>query len=134
MYNGYRTVAENEAKFQKAFDENDLATMWECTYRTCENICKSIYSKRCVVVDYLDDVVSDATIYCMTFFTGKSKKYKGIRVRPDRLSSYCYLRCLKYINSNRYAEHSGTIDIDLLANTLTTDKTFIEPEIEEEGI
>ena len=84
---------ENEDTFQKAWDDDDWNTIWLCTFRCCNNITKSIYKRRNVIIpnDELLEKVTDATAYCIRFFK------KG--VRPEKLSSYCYLRCLRFIQN-----------------------------------
>lgn len=84
---------ENEDMFQKAWDNNDWDTIWLCTFRCCNNIIKSIYKKRQVIIpnDELLEKVTDATAYCIRFFK------KGIK--PEKLSSYNYLRCLRFIQN-----------------------------------
>ena len=83
---------EIEDSFQKAYDNNDWNTMWMCVHQACLNIAKSMYKKRGVIIDddELLEKVIDASAYVMKFVK------KG--VRPDKLSSYCYLRVLRYVN------------------------------------
>ena len=82
----------NEEMFQKAWDNNDWDTIWLCTFRCCNNITKSIYKRRGVIIPDEDllAIVTDATAYCIKFFK------KG--VRPNKLSSYTFLRCRRYID------------------------------------
>ena len=91
---------ENEEMFQKAWDNNDWDTIWLCTFRCCNNVAKSIYRRRNVIIpdeDFLEKI-TDATAYCVKFFK------KG--VRPNKLSSYTYLRVLRYINDKKEIEIS----------------------------
>lgn len=85
---------ENETLFQKACKENNSNKMWECVFRCNYNIMKSIYKKRQVIIDdeLLLEKTTDATIYVMKFILEKG-------VKPEKLSSYNYLRCLRFIQN-----------------------------------
>ena len=94
------TSEQNEARFQTAYDEwitnKDKASydkMWFSIQFACGNIAKSIYTKRNVIVpdEDLEEIILDSTMYVMKFIN------KGIH--PDKLSSYCYLRVLRTIQS-----------------------------------
>lgn len=93
------TSEQNEARFQTAYDEwttnKDKASydkMWFSVQFACGNIAKSIYTKRNIIVPDgdLEEVILDSTMYVMKFIN------KG--VRPDKLSSYCYLRVRRFID------------------------------------
>lgn len=100
------TSEQNEARFQTAYDEWNKAkenydpegakdayeTLWFSIQFACSNIAKSIYTKRNVTVpdEDLEEIVLDSTMYVMKFIN------KG--VRPDKLSSYCYLRVRRFID------------------------------------
>lgn len=90
---------ENEEKFQKAYDEKDTDGMWFSVFAACSNICKSIYRRRNVIIpdDELYEKITDSTAYCMKFILNRG-------VRPEKLSSYCYLRCLRFINDKKEIE------------------------------
>lgn len=85
---------ENEILFQKAYKENNSNKMWECVFRCNYNIMKSIYKKRQVIIDneLLLEKTTDATIYVMKFILEKG-------IKPEKLSSYNYLRCLRFIQN-----------------------------------
>lgn len=101
------TSEQNEVRFQTAYDEWNKAkenhdpdgakdayeTIWFSIQFACCNIAKSIYTKRNVIVpdEDLEEIILDSTIYVMKFIN------KGIH--PDKLSSYCYLRVLRTIQS-----------------------------------
>lgn len=101
------TSEQNEARFQTAYDEWNKAkenhdpdgakdayeTIWFSIQFACGNIAKSIYTKRNVIVpnEDLEEIILDSAIYVMKFIN------KG--VHPDKLSSYCYLRVLRTIQS-----------------------------------
>lgn len=93
------TSEQNEARFQDAYNDwstnKDKASydkMWFSVQFACGNIAKSIYTKRNIIVpdEDLEEIILDSTMYVMKFIN------KG--VRPDKLSSYCYLRVLRFIN------------------------------------
>ena len=93
-------ITANEATFQESLSKwintnNDTywKTMFDCVYKCCYNIAISIYRKRCFIAeqDVLDEVTTNATIRIMTAI-----KNEGIR--PDKLSSYCYLWTLAFVN------------------------------------
>lgn len=100
LSNKYKmTSEENEANFQEAYDcwttNKDKASydkMWFSIQFACGNIAKSIYTKRNIIVpdEELEEVILDSTMYVMKFIN------KG--VRPDKLSSYCYLRVRRFID------------------------------------
>ena len=100
------TSEQNEARFQSAYDCWSLAKenndpkgvkdaydiIWFSIQFACSNIAKSIYTKRNVTVpdEDLEEIILDSTMYVMKFIN------KG--VRPDKLSSYCYLRVRRFID------------------------------------
>ena len=97
VYNGLLSNIdknENETLFQKAYKENNSNKMWECVFRCNYNIMKSIYKKRQVIIDdeLLLEKTTDATIYVMKFILEKG-------IKPEKLSSYNYLRCLRFIQN-----------------------------------
>ncbi len=83
---------QNEKDFQKAWEEHNVDKMWWCVYNTCLNIAKSIYKSRGVIVpnEVLLEKAVDGASYCLKFILEKN-------VRPEKLSSYCYFRVLKFI-------------------------------------
>lgn len=94
------TSEENEANFQSAYNDwsknKDKASydkMWFSVQFACGNIAKAIYTRRNVIIpnEDLEEIILDSTMYVMKFIN------KG--VRPDKLSSYCYLRVLRFIDS-----------------------------------
>ena len=93
------TSEQNEARFQEAYNDwsanKDKASydkMWFSIQFACENIAKSIYTKRNVIIsdEDLEEIILDSAMYVMKFIN------KG--VRPDKLSSYCYLRVRRFID------------------------------------
>ena len=100
------TSEQNEARFQEAYDSWSLAKenndqkgikdaydiIWFSIQFACENIAKSIYTKRNVIIsdEDLEEIILDSTMYVMKFIN------KG--VHPDKLSSYCYLRVRRFID------------------------------------
>ena len=104
-------IKQNEALFQYYWDqywhtsrkdaqEKAWKRMWECVFAACCNITKHIYMQRSVIVpdDELFDKITDATAYVMQFIQ------KG--VRPEKLGTYCYLRCRRYIDNVKEIEIS----------------------------
>lgn len=83
---------QNEKDFQKAWEDHNVDKMWWCVYNTCLNIAKSIYKSRGVIVpnEVLLEKAVDGASYCLKFILEKN-------VRPEKLSSYCYLRVLRFI-------------------------------------
>lgn len=100
LINLQKDAKENEASFQSNYDlwlqaksKKYWDEMWMAVYITCLNICKKIYTSRKVIIEDEDLVAKavDSAAYVMEFIT------RG--VRPSKLSSYCYLRCLKFIQA-----------------------------------
>lgn len=116
-------INKNEQEFQAAYDNQDYNKMWTCLQEACENIAKKIYKSRNVIVsdEKLKDIVTDATAYCMKFVR------KG--VRPKQLSSYCYLRVLRFINNKSLDEGIET-SYEYLHDKLGDSFLNIEPEDE----
>ena len=94
------TSEQNEAIFQDAYncwnknkDKASYDKMWFSIQFACENIAKSIYTKRNIIVpdEDLEEIILDSTMYVMKFIN------KG--VHPNKLSSYCYLRVLRTIQA-----------------------------------
>ena len=83
---------QNEKDFQKAWEDHNVDKMWWCVYNTCLNIAKSIYKSRGVIVpnEVLLEKAVDGASYCLKFILEKN-------VRPEKLSSYCYFRVLKFV-------------------------------------
>ena len=117
------TSEQNEARFQDAYDCWSLAKenndqkgikdaydiIWFSIQFACENIAKSIYTKRNVIRsdEDLEEIILDSTMYVMKFIN------KGIR--PDKLSSYCYLRVRRFIDEPKkvwYDQHIMQIPQD----------------------
>lgn len=91
---------ENEASFQSNYDlwketqnKHYWNEIWMSVYIACLNICKKIYKSRHVIIEDEELVAkaTDSAAYVMKFIN------KG--VRPEKLSSYCYFRCLRSIQS-----------------------------------
>lgn len=110
------TSEQNEARFQEAYDSWSLAKenndqkgikdaydiIWFSIQFACGNIAKSIYTKRNVIIsdEDLEEIILDSTMYVMKFIN------KG--VRPDKLSSYCYLRVRRFVDEPKkvwYDQH-----------------------------
>lgn len=93
MNQKYIDKDENEKNFQEALTNNNSEGMWSSVFITCQNICKSILSKRGVIVseDDLYDLTMDSTMMVMRNILERG-------VKPEKLSSYCYLRVLAYVN------------------------------------
>lgn len=107
-------VTENESRFQKAWDnywhqettETGQKKQWDimflCVQFACENMAKSkAYGIR---IDDLEGKVLDAACKIM------NKINEG--VRPDKLSSYCYLWVIGELWSKRHRrwEESASFD------------------------
>ena len=93
------TSEQNEAIFQEAYNDwttnKDKASydkMWFSVQFACGNIAKAIYTKRNIIIpdEDLEEIILDSTMYVMKFIN------KG--VRPNKLSSYCYLRVRRFID------------------------------------
>lgn len=100
LINLQKDAKENEASFQSNYDlwqktqnKCNWDNMWMSVYITCLNICKKIYKSRKVIIEDEELVAkaTDSAAYVMKFIN------KG--VRPEKLSSYCYLRCLRFIQN-----------------------------------
>lgn len=103
------TSKQNEDRFQTAYNDWDKAkenndskgikeaydTIWFSVQFACSNIAKSIYTKRNIIIpdEDLEEIILDSTMYVMKFIN------KG--VKPDKLSSYCYLRVRRFIDEPR---------------------------------
>lgn len=103
LSNIYKTkdAAQNEKDFQSAYDrwlvdnnKESYNKIWNCILVVCANIAKNIYKKRNVIVsdEDLEEVILDSTMYCIEFICNK-------KVRPEKLSSYCFLRVRCFIDN-----------------------------------
>lgn len=99
-----------EKDFQTAFSNMNISAMWWNVYITCLNIAKSIYKARGVTVpnEVLLERAIDAASYCMEFILGKNKKHPE-GVHPEKLSSYCYLRVLKFIQDPKEVWYESNV-------------------------
>lgn len=115
-------IDDNEQLFQQAFDNYwhtditkhdekyyklQMDNMWLCVWKACSNLCRSIYMKRDVFVDDLDEVIMDATEYSMRFITGKNRLRK--LYRPAKLSSFCFSRCRYIIDAPKRIWYDNNI-------------------------
>lgn len=100
LINLQKDAQENETSFQSNYDlwqqtqnKRNWDNMWMAVYITCLNICKKIYKSRKIIIENEELVAkaTDSAAYVMKFIN------KG--VRPEKLSSYCYLRCLRFIQN-----------------------------------
>ena len=93
MNQKYIDKETNEQNFQDALINNDTDGMWQAVFFTCQNICKSIYAKRGFIAseDDLYDTAMNATEMVMRNILERG-------VKPEKLSSYCYTRCLCFAN------------------------------------
>lgn len=103
LSNNYISSDDNETEFQKAYsswvssDDPRLSKiywdkMWFCVLLACTNIAKRILTQRNKIIEdeRLEEISLDAAAYCMRFIKEKN-------VHPDKLSSYCYLRVMKFM-------------------------------------
>ena len=122
---------ENEKNFQEALTNNNSEGMWTSVFITCQNICKSILSKRGVIVseDELYDLTMDSTMMVMRNILERG-------VKPEKLSSYCYLRVLahcngygqdKTLNKLKKAISSNALSNNTFSNSIDYDN-FIDNE------
>lgn len=118
-------IKENEANFQKALAENDNDAMWSCVYIACTNICKSIYAKRGFIASEEDlyDVIMDSTMMVM-------RNIKERDVKPEKLSSYCYLRCLCHVNGYKQDKFKKKLEV-ALSNINMNDYDYLVEELYE---
>lgn len=112
---------ENEINFQKAYSEGNTDEMWMAVFYACSNIAKSIYRRRNVIIpdDELYEKIVDSTAYCMKFILNRG-------VRPEKLSSYCYLRVLRFVNDKKEIERNQN-------ETYWPDDNFKDVPMEVEG-
>ena len=121
MNQKYINKDENEQNFQKALINNDADGMWQAVFFTCQNICKSIYAKRGFIAseDDLYDTAMNATEMVMRNILERG-------VKPEKLSSYCYTRCLCFANGYKQDKMTRKLK-DLLSNNINYDN-FIDNE------
>lgn len=135
-------ISENERTFQEALlkwtetkDPSQSEIMFNCIYVACTNIALSIYKKRGFIVAGTDKVYEaaiEATLTCMRNILQREHK-------PEKLSSYCYLRVFSAINGgpssfdriNDKIEHSSPTSNNILDIT-EEDKWIAEIDEEEE--
>ena len=112
--NNYIDKDINEQNFQKALINNNSEGMWSSVFITCQNICKSILSKRGVIVseDELYDLTMDSTMMVMRNILERG-------VKPEKLSSYCYLRVLAYVNGYGQDKTLNKLKKAISSNTLS---------------
>ena len=93
MNQKYIDKETNEQNFQDALINNNADGIWQAVFFTCQNICKSIYAKRGFIAqeDDLYDTAMNATEMIMRNILERG-------VKPKKLSSYCYTRCLCFAN------------------------------------
>lgn len=103
-------IKENERLFQESLAENNNEVMWGCVFVACYNICKSILSKRGFLADddYLYDLTIDSTMMVMRNILERG-------VKPEKLSSYCYMRCFAYVQGYKQDKFSRKLK-DAISN------------------
>lgn len=108
-------VEENERNFQEALslweatnDKKQWDTMFYCVYKACLYMAKS----KCygIIVRDLHDKVMDATLDVMN-------KIKNDGVRPEKLSSFCYLYTIGKLWSKKEIRWDRAPDISLFLNS-----------------
>lgn len=102
-----KRVALNEKRFQDAWDEGDDETLWLSVKEACKNIILSKCYK--IRVPDVDDKVMDATMKVM-------ERIKRDNVRPDKLSSFCYLYCIGVLYNKKTQKWERNIDIETILN------------------
>lgn len=114
---------KNEKAFQQALLENNTDKMWECVFAACTNICKSIYAKRGFIAsdDLLYDKSMEATMMVMNNILDRG-------VKPEKLSSYCYLRVLCFVNG--YKEDKFTKKLEKALSNINMNGYINKEEIE----
>ena len=110
MNQKYIDKETNEQNFQEALINNDTDGMWQAVFFTCQNICKSIYTKRGFIAseDDLYDTAMKATEMVMRNILERG-------VKPEKLSSYCYTRCLCFANGYKQDKMTRKLK-DFLSN------------------
>lgn len=118
-----QAVEENERNFQEALslwvaanNKKDWDRMFFCVYKACLYMAKN----KCynIVVRDLDDKVMDATLDVM------NKIREG--VRPDKLSSFCYLYTIGKLWSKKEIRWDRADDIDYYLNVSKYNYDFDE--------
>lgn len=108
-----QAVEENERNFQEALslwvetsDKKDWDRMFFCVHKACLYMAKN----KCynIVVRDLDDKVMDATLDVM------NKIKEGIK--PDKLSSFCYLYTIGKLWSKKEIRWDRADDVDYYLN------------------
>lgn len=129
-------IEENERAFQEALSEYYNSTdtsskgkvaekMYKCIYAACTNIALSIYKKRGFIVagtDKVHEVATEATLICMRNILQREHK-------PEKLSSYCYLRVLSAINCGPSAFDRVNDKIEHTSPTSSTLNDLSEEEL-----
>ena len=119
MNQKYINKDENEQNFQEALINNDADGMWQAVFFTCQNICKSIYAKRGFIAseDDLYDTAMNATEMVMRNILERG-------VKPEKLSSYCYTRCLCFANGYKQDKMSRKLKDFLSNNTISNNINY----------
>ena len=93
MNQKYIDKETNEQNFQDALINNDTDGMWQAVFFTCQNICKSIYSKRGFIAseDDLYDTAMNATEMVMRNILERG-------VKPEKHTRYSNTRCIYFTN------------------------------------
>lgn len=104
-------VEENEQKFQEAMQKwletkskASWDTMFLCVLKCCQNICRKRLANKGLSAERINDTALDACCYCMEMIQKKGHK-------PDKLSSYCYLRCTCYILDKKQQFYDKSINV-----------------------
>ena len=110
MNQKYIDKETNEQNFQDALINNNADGMRQAVFFTCQNICKSIYAKRGFIAseDDLYDTAMNATEMVMRNILERG-------VKPEKLSSYCYTRCLCFANGYKQDKMTRKLK-DFLSN------------------
>ena len=110
MNQKYIDKETNEQNFQDALINNNADGIWQTVFFTCQNICKSIYAKRGFIAqeDDLYDTAMNATEMVMRNILERG-------VKPKKLSSYCYTRCLCFANGYKQDKMTRKLK-DFLSN------------------
>ena len=109
-------IAKAESDFQEALQtwesnkDNVIGkSAWDKMFYLVLDCCTNIFKSKAynIHINDLDGKALDSTIYIMSFI-----KDRG--ARPEKLSSYCYMRCIKFLydSNTQFYEKNFILNTD----------------------
>lgn len=125
-----KSIQEREIEFQDAMKnwvETKSKKYWDMMFLRILDACTNILKSKAVGIHIrdLEEVALDSTLYCMHLI-------KDNGVRPEKLSSFCYLPCIRYLHpaKKQFQDKISTFTDIAGSNNIENEDRFFEEVLE----